>query len=983
MPELREVPEYIREWERVAAHSHITGLGLEGLKAKHVAEGMVGQIEAREAAGLVVRLIKEGKFAGRAVLLAGPPGTGKCVSGDTPVVLANGEVKPINQIYEEWKNKGKTIEKSEKEEIIAVKGLEVVSLNPENLKVEIKPVEYIYKQKVDESLLEIKLCSGRRVKLTKLHPLLTLRKNGLNFCKSCELKVGDYIGVPRKLITRPNTEIEIEPEAKAKSEILLQEIKKRIGQIEYSNFLAQEGFSINSIANFLSLNPETVRNWINSDLPYYSKYMKVKNPFVALNSLAYSRTPPIETPEKVLPELGEFFGYLISECDEYIDQKIRSYTIRFHNTNQKLKKRFGFLIKKIFGLNTKFFKDKKTTGIRISNWNLKEFLEAIGYVTGKKSPEKDIPELIMKADEKVIRIFLRAFADGEGSVGEEETEISTSSEKIANKLSYLLLRLGIVARIRKKKVKGRERKYYRVIISGGDFLKIFKEKVGFSIKSKQQKLVRLCKKKPHSNVDLIPNLQELLKDARMKLGVSKQLFYGSKNGYRYEKEENGRKMKRNTLKKIVEKNKIEGVLKILADSDIFWDEIVEIKEVEEKEVYDLCVKDNHTFIAGFGGIVVHNTAIATGIARELGKDVPFVPLAASEIFSTDIRKTEFLTQTLRKAIGARIHEMRKIYEGEVKEISIEKAQHPYNPYQQIPVGATIKIATKDESKKLTMDQSFAIQLIQQGIETGDVIQIDIDGGRVVKLGPSEEAVKDKKLDLTTTKPVPVPKGKVLKEKEFIYPVTLHALDVASARSGGDIFSLFFGGKESKEIEPEVRKEVDEYIKTLVQEGRCELIPGVVFIDECSMLDIETFAFLNRALEQELSPIIIFATNRGFSTIRGTDIKAAHGMPLDLLDRLLIINTKPYGKEDIKKILEIRAKSEKIKLSEDALEYLTEIGSKTSLRYAIQLLAPAFEVAKEKKSEVIEKEHVTYVEKLFVDVKKSVEYLKEYEKQFLV
>lgn len=373
------------------------------------------------------------------------------------------------------------------------------------------------------------------------------------------------------------------------------------------------------------------------------------------------------------------------------------------------------------------------------------------------------------------------------------------------------------------------------------------------------------------------------------------------------------------------------------------------------------------------------TALAMGIARELGKDVPFVHLTASEIFSTDIRKTEFLTQTLRKAIGARIHEFRKIYEGEVKEISIEKAQHPYNPYQQIPVGATIKISTTEESKKLTMDQSFALQLIQQNIETGDIVQIDVDGGRIVKLGKSKT---DAKHDLETTQLIEVPTGKVFKEKEFVYTITLHHLDMASSRQGNDLFSIFFGGKDSKEIDNDIRKEVDEYIKNLVQEGRCELIPGVVFIDECSMLDIESFAFLNRAMEQELSPIIIFATNRGFATIRGTDIKSPHGMPLDLIDRMLIINTRPYSKEEIRKILEIRAKTEKIDLDKDALDHLTELGEKNSLRYAIQLIAPANEYAKENKSVKINKDHVMYVEKLFADVSKSVEYLKEFEKKFL-
>ena len=63
---------------RVAAHSHVKGLGLrENGEAMPVAAGLVGQEVAREAGGVIVDLIKTKKMAGRAVLLAGPPGTGK------------------------------------------------------------------------------------------------------------------------------------------------------------------------------------------------------------------------------------------------------------------------------------------------------------------------------------------------------------------------------------------------------------------------------------------------------------------------------------------------------------------------------------------------------------------------------------------------------------------------------------------------------------------------------------------------------------------------------------------------------------------------------------------------------------------------------------------------------------------------------------------------------------------------------------------
>ncbi|MCD6512801.1 MAG: RuvB-like helicase [Thermoplasmata archaeon] len=373
------------------------------------------------------------------------------------------------------------------------------------------------------------------------------------------------------------------------------------------------------------------------------------------------------------------------------------------------------------------------------------------------------------------------------------------------------------------------------------------------------------------------------------------------------------------------------------------------------------------------------TALALAMAKELGKDVPFVSISGSEIYSSEMKKTEFLMEAIRKSIGVRIHEMRRIYEGEVTKLDVETVPHPYNPYQQIPKSAVISLKTKKEEKQFRVDESFAQYIIQQGVEVGDVIQIDADSGRIVKLGKTENAIKRDKIDISAREIVELPDGNVSKEKEFVYVLSLHDLDLATSRQGS-MFSIFFGGKE--EITNETRQRVDEMVKEWVDSGKAEMIPGVLFIDEVHMLDIEAFAFLNRAMESELAPILILASNRGMAKIRGTDIRSPHGIPLDLIDRLLIITTKPYNRGEIKKILEIRMAEEKIDMEEDALEYLTDIGKEASLRYAVQLIAPAASIAEENKRRKIIKEDIEKARELFHDVKYSVEYLNKYEKMML-
>lgn len=166
--------------------------------------------------------------------------------------------------------------------------------------------------------------------------------------------------------------------------------------------------------------------------------------------------------------------------------------------------------------------------------------------------------------------------------------------------------------------------------------------------------------------------------------------------------------------------------------------------------------------------------------------------------------------------------------------------------------------------------------------------------------------------------MPLPKGDVHKKKEIVQDVTLHDLDMANAKpqGGNDFMSLMGQVMKPKktEVTEKLRSEINKVVNRYIDQGVAELVPGVLFIDEVHMLDIECFTFLNRALESTLAPIVVLATNRGICTIRGTDMVSPHGIPIDLLDRLLIIKTTNYGLEELMKILAIRSSTENIKLS---------------------------------------------------------------------
>merc|ERR1719357_1311407 len=285
------------------------------------------------------------------------------------------------------------------------------------------------------------------------------------------------------------------------------------------------------------------------------------------------------------------------------------------------------------------------------------------------------------------------------------------------------------------------------------------------------------------------------------------------------------------------------------------------------------------------------------MAQALGTDTPFTAMAGSEIFSLEMSKTEALTQAFRKSIGVRIREETEIIEGEVVEVQIDRPA--------TGTGAKVgKLTLKTTEMETIYDlgNKMIDSLSKEKVQAGDVVTIDKATGKITRLGRSFTRARDYDATGASTRFVQCPEGELQKRKEVVHTVTLHEIDVINSRPQG-FLSLFAG--DTGEIKAEVREQINMKVAAWREEGRATISPGVLFIDEVHMLDIECFAFLNRAMESEMSPILIVASNRGVTTIRGTNIKSPHGIPVDFLDRLLIVSTKPYSPQELKQIIQIR------------------------------------------------------------------------------
>jgi RuvB-like protein 2 len=210
--------------------------------------------------------------------------------------------------------------------------------------------------------------------------------------------------------------------------------------------------------------------------------------------------------------------------------------------------------------------------------------------------------------------------------------------------------------------------------------------------------------------------------------------------------------------------------------------------------------------------------------------------------------------------------------------------------------------TTDMEAVWDMGAKMIDSMSKEKVIAGDIISLDKSTGKVTKLGRSYSRARDYDAMGPDTKFLQCPEGELQKRKEVVHTVSLHEIDVINSRTQG--FLALFSG-DTGEIRSEIRDQINTKVGEWREEGKASIVPGVLFIDEIHMLDIECFSYINRALEVELAPIVIMASNRGLTRIRGTSYRSPHGLPLDLLDRVLIIPTPGYSTQEIEQILSLR------------------------------------------------------------------------------
>lgn len=531
---------------------------------------------------------------GGVAAIPGPFGAGKCVTGDTNI-LVNNQLKQIKEVFEYATG---TVElENQNEKMIALDiPLTVWSFDGEKTKK--TSATHVYKGKTSR-IIKVKTRSGKTVQLTPVHKLFKLDQE-LNIVETeaQHLSEGDYLIAPRKIDFSVNyQEIEINFECRVVDKKAIDLMVKLV-----YNYQQKTGKTLKQIAKKINVTYDTFINFYTKrnapTLAFIKKIEQLTNNRINVTVIKTERASLAITIPKILSEeLAEFIGYIMS------DGMIKGgKTIHFFNKKAELRQRVAYLGKKLFNLNTKEYYAHTVEALEISSTAAVKLLQSLNMPLMRKSNTVDIPSLLLVSPESVIKRFLTAYISCDGHVGKKELEITSASKKMRNSMTYLLLRLGIFHRTVERIINNKE--YYRLFIPKREAIKIHPY---------------YTQEFYYNANDIVPMTSALFKQL---LGDTKPFTLGKEHistaGYYVDQN-----LTAKTMQKIAAKlsdKKLQTFATAL--NYVFCDEIVSIDIIDQDtDVYDLTVPETHNFIGGNTPMLLHNTVSQQQLAKWSDADI--------------------------------------------------------------------------------------------------------------------------------------------------------------------------------------------------------------------------------------------------------------------------------------------------------------------------------------------------------------------------
>ena len=336
----------------------------------------------------------------------------------------------------------------------------------------------------------------------------------------------------------------------------------------------------------------------------------------------------------------------------------------------------------------------------------------------EKSETKTIPNIVFKLEKSQLSLFLnRLFAtDGWATLlnsGQSQLGYCTVSEKLARQIQHLLLRFGIIAALKKRAVKynNTRRPAWQLDITDALSIKNFIAEIG--IFGKEAALAKvteaISQKRYQTNRDLIP--VEIWEQIAVAKGSETWSSLAQRAGIKsYTNIHVGKRALKRERLWILATTLDNLPLQQLANSDVYWDEIISIESVGNKQVYDLTIPETHNFIAN--DICVHNTAFCLNLAHNIAAGYK-LPVA---VFSLEMSKEQLVQRLLASEAGIESSYLRS---GRISQTQWEPLSRAIDKLSDTPIFI-------DDTSNITVTQMRSQARRLQAEQNGNLGLIVID-----------------------------------------------------------------------------------------------------------------------------------------------------------------------------------------------------------------------------------------------------------------